>query len=123
MPGPQILQITRDLPKETMSFEPFIGIDGDGQESYDTPLSFEANRMEYDAATKEAEQFVVLPDGSRVRTPVTLYVQGDETNVPAQEDRVTLPDSRTMIVAERKTVAGLYFTPAEPDHYRLRLRL
>ena len=117
----RVLRTTRRLPKETLTFEPFESLDGQGMPDYGTPVEFEGNVLEYDASN--AEQFVVTKDGSRVRTPLTVYVEGDAPDVPNEQDRVTLSEGRTFIVAERKKVSGLTYSRSEPDHYRLRCRI
>lgn len=117
-----MLRTTGSLPTETLSYEPFEGVGSDGQSSYGDALSFEANVLEYDAAQfSQGAQFIVEDDGSRVRIPLTLYVQGTATNIPDEGDRVAR-DGRSFIVAERAPVSGLRHLPEAPDHYRLRCR-
>ena len=79
--------------------------------------------LEYDSAQfSRGAQYVILPDGSRVATPLTLYVRGTETDVPSEADRVTLSDDRAFIVMERVPVSGLRRARTAPDHYRLRCK-
>jgi hypothetical protein len=118
----QIMRTTQLLPKETVTLERVDGHDGQGLTTYESAVTFEANIVEYDTAALAGEagsQFVTNADGSMIRTPLSLYVQGDELEVPNEEDRVTV-DSKAYIVKERKLVHGLLYTRAEPDHYRLR---
>lgn len=118
--SPQVLRTTRRLPKETLSFEPFTGIDGQGASAYGPATSFAANVAEQGA--NRGREFVVMPDGSQVRTPYTIYVEGDYVGpVPSEQDRVTL-DGRRFIVAERTAPRGLDYGRDAVDHYRLRLR-
>lgn len=119
----QILRTTRRLPLETLELERYISMDGQGAPSYDTTVDIEANVVEYDAgATGKGAAFVTTRDGSQVHTPLTLYMRGDATVVPNEQDRITLADGRAFIVAEKKPVSGLRKRRTEPDHYRLRLR-
>ena len=120
---PQILSTTQLLPKETIGLERYNGLDGQGLPAYATSVDFSANVLEYDVASigsGRGAQFVTNSDGSITLTPLTLYVQGDESNVPNAEDRITLSDNRTFIVKEKITVHGLLYTRAQPDHFRLR---
>lgn len=120
----QVLRTIRRLPKETLSYEAFLGLDGQGKPNYDTPVSFDANVLDYDPATggqSQGHQFVNQGDGSKVRIPLTLYVAGDAANVPSEKDRVTSGAS-TFIVLERVTVSGLRYTRANPNHFRLRCK-
>jgi hypothetical protein len=119
----RILRTTQSLPKETLQWEPFDGYDGEGKPSYGSPLDFEANVLEYDPSGFSGRTFVTNADGSVTHVPLCLYIQGDEENVPNQEDRVTLGDDRTFIVVDKKIVHGLRYTHAQPDHYRLRCRI
>lgn len=121
---PRILRTTRRLPKETLQLERFLSLDAQGMPSYASPVDFQANVLEYDAAgtLRGGAEFVVMRDGSQVKVPLTLYVQGDEANVPAEEDRITR-GSAYFIAAERKPVSGLRYTAAQPDHYRVRCRV
>jgi hypothetical protein len=121
---PRILRTTRRLPKETLELEPFLTLDAQGMPSHGSPVEFEANVLEYDAAVgMKGAEFIIVRDGSRVETPLTLYVQGDATDVPAEQDRVIRGSGSKFIVAEKKTVSGLLYTAAQPDHYRLRCRV
>lgn len=108
------LRTTRKLPKETLSLEAFSGIDGQGKPSYDTAVSFEANVL-------WSDEFITTSDGSEVRVPLTLYVEGDETNVPAEQDHVEV-DGVTFTVLERTEPRGLWSARSTPGHYRLRCR-
>jgi hypothetical protein len=120
----QILRTIRRLPKETLEYEPFAGLDGQGSPSYDTPISFEANVLEYDptgSGSSRGHQFVNKADGSLIRTPLTLYVAGDAASVPAEQDRITV-DATNYIVMERAKVSGLRYSRNSPNHYRLRCR-
>lgn len=115
-----ILATTKALDKETLELEPFAGLDGQGLPSYSSPVEFDANVIERNMPSPGRE-FVVDTDGSRIDTPVTLYVEGDETNVPDEQDRVTI-DSEPYIVVERLTYRGLGMTRSQLDHIKLRLR-
>lgn len=120
---PRVLRTTRRLPREMVELDRFLGLDGQGAASYEGATAFRANVLEYDVGTGTGgSQFVVMPDGSEVLCPLTLYVQGDEPEVPTVEDRVRLTDGRCYIVAERKQVSGLRYGWDSPDHYRLRCR-
>jgi len=117
--SPRILQTTVHLPTETLTLEAFDGMDGQGVTDYGSPVEFAANVMEQ--AAGRGFEFLTLPDGSQVRTPFTLYVRGDESNAPREQDRVVI-DSRNYIVVERTAPRGLAYGRDEVDHYRLRVR-
>ena len=117
----RMLRTTRRLPTEVVQLERSTGLDGQGAPSYASAIEFDANVLEYDAA--RGEQFVILPDGSRVDTPLTLYIRGDETAVPDVADRITLVSGVQFIVMERTVVSGLRSSRSEPDHYRLRCKV
>jgi hypothetical protein len=123
--SPRVLRTTRRLPRETVDYQTRVGMDGQGRPSYGTVQSLEANVLEYDATRyHEGSQFIIARDGSRVMTPVTLYVPGtvDPEDVPPEESRITLGDGRQFIIAERVVVSGLRRARTQPDHYRLRCR-
>ena len=116
----QILQTTAELPREDFVFETKIGRDDDGAPQYDTALPFEANVEEYN------DQYVTMPDGSKVMTPLVLYVvaeiAGVAQAVPEREARVTRTSTgRMYIVMHRNVVTGLDYDTTEPDHFRLKL--
>jgi hypothetical protein len=120
--APQILETTQNLPKEALQLEREIGISAGGQTSYDSPLAFEANVVPYDTARRaRGSEFVVTRDGSEHRVAITLYVQGDETNVPNTGDRVTW-GGRRYIAIEKKVASGLEYTSTAPDHTRVGCR-
>jgi hypothetical protein len=120
----RMLRTTQALPTETWSFEAFTGTyDGQGMPDYDSPVSFEANVLEYASGGPGAE-FLEMPDGSKHRIPLTLYVRGDAANVPEEEDRLTRgSDAKAFICAEKKIVTGLWYERNQADHYRLALKL
>jgi hypothetical protein len=121
---PQILQTTRALPTETLSWEPFLGLSGTGAPSFDTARDLDANVVLYDTArigSGSADEYLIDRDGTRIEIAMTLYVQGDVAAVPVQGDRITR-SGIVYLVAERKDVAGLYYLPGQPDHFRLRCR-
>jgi hypothetical protein len=122
--SPRILRTTQRLPLLTLQYEVQTGVDGQGKPSYDSAVDLDANVVEYDAAQfGRGEQYVIADDGSRVETPLTLYVRGDSSVVPATKARVTLADDRRFIVMEVKPVAGLMRLHTEPDHYRVRCKV
>lgn len=116
----QVLMTTRRLERETVTLERFVSLDAQGVPTYATAVEFEANVVESDGAGKE---FVVDQHGSKVLTPLTLYVPGTASVVPAPADRVTLDDARQFIVAERTAPRALRARRDQVDHYRLRCRL
>ena len=117
----QLLRTTRALPVETLTWEVYNGIDGDGAPDFDTAVDLDANVVLYDTAGGGGEEYLINPDGTRIRISMTLYVQGDVAAVPNEGDRITR-SGRVHVVVERTDVAGLYFLPSQPDHYRLRCR-
>jgi hypothetical protein len=124
--SPQILRTTQRLPKETVEYEEPTGADAQGRTTYGTPAQFEANVVPYDTVVQanKGARYVTDKDGSIIVTPLTLYIEGDEPNVPYEECRITLADTpeKRWIVAERSAPSGLDYTRFEPDHYRLRCR-
>jgi hypothetical protein len=120
---PRMLRTTSALPTETLELERFAGLDGQGLPSYETEVEFEANVVEYDfrGARTGGREFAVDVDGSEVRTPLNLWIQGTASVVPDEQDRVTRGES-PFIVVEKKTVQGLRRLASEPDHYHLRCR-
>lgn len=114
--APQVLQTTRNLPKEALTLEREAGVSNAGVTSYASPLSFEANFVLYDTGARaRGSEFVTVRDGSQHKVAVSLVVQGDETNVPNEGDRITR-GGRKFIVVGKKIVSGLEYTDAEPDH-------
>jgi hypothetical protein len=118
----RILQVTRNLPREDLTYEPFLDNDGQGLPSYGTPVSFEANVLEY-SPSFEGAQFVTDRGGSKHRLAITLWIVGDAANVPQEEDRINRPSlEQTFIATEVNVVQGLWYTTAEADHYEIRCR-
>lgn len=121
--SPRVLRTTRRLPLEEVTYQPAEGLDGQGRPQYGTGAGFQANVLEYDAgAARDGSQFVVSREGSRIVTPLTLYLPGDALDVPNEGDRIVLYDGRAFIVAERRATSGLRHSRSTPDHYRLRCR-
>jgi hypothetical protein len=119
---PRMLRTTSALPTETLELERFAGLDGQGLPSYEAEVEFEANVVEYDfTGFGRGREFAVDVDGSEVRTPLNLWIQGTASVVPSEQDRVTRGGS-PFIVVEKKTVQGLRRLASEPDHYHLRCR-
>lgn len=117
-----MLRTTQALPREDLTYEPHEGNDGQGMPSYGTPVSFEANVVEYSPGV-EGRQFVTDITGSKHRWAITLWVMGDAEDVPDEEARINRPSrEQTFIATEVLTVSGLFFTAAEPDHYEIRCR-
>jgi hypothetical protein len=119
----QLLQVTQSLPTETLLYETPVTWDAQNLPTYAAPVSFAANVVEGDVVGQRGRgaQFINQRDGTQLHIPLTLYVRGDAPNVPDKEARITR-GGETFIVVERLTVAGLWHTAAEPDHYRLRCR-
>lgn len=115
----RVLRTTRRLPKEPVQWEAVTGADGQGMVAYADPVCVMANVVEYDAG--KGEQYIVMPDGSRVMVPLTLYLDGDTCGVPDKGDRITM-DGKPFIVEERKAVRGLRLQRGKNDHYRIRCR-
>lgn len=96
---------------EDVSVEVAGSFDGQGAPSYGSASTIKAR------AVREAEQ-VIGPDGSMIRTTLTLWVPTGESVTPAEGDRITY-NSETFIVAEQtqpKTLRG------SVTHTRLRCR-
>lgn len=120
--APQILETTRNLPLETLSLERALGVDTAGRTAYDSPVPFEANVLLYDTVSQSTgAAFVTSRDGTEHKVSMTLTVPGDETVVPNQGDRITRGGQR-FIAEDKKVVHGLEYTPAQPDHTRVRCR-
>lgn len=112
--------LKRVLALETVAYEPFTGVDGQGAPSYGSSVNTQANVEERSMGGRgEGARYVIGPDGSEVHVPLTLYIPGDEANVPSEQDRVTVSGS-TYIVMERTPIRGLRAARSAPDHYRLR---
>ena len=118
--SPQILRTTRLLPTETISWEAYQGLDGTGAPDFATAVDLDANVVPYDVLAG-GEEYVIGPDGTRIRIPLSLYFVGDAATVPVEGDRVTWSGT-AYIVVERTTVSGLFYTAAQPDHFELRCR-
>lgn len=96
---------------ETVAVEPFSGLDGQGAPSYGASQNIEAR------VVREDEQ-VIDADGDEIRTTLTLWVDADESPLPAEQDRVTV-DGTVYIGVSR--YEGKSFR-ADVTHVRLRCR-
>lgn len=112
--SPQVLRTTRRLQKEEVRLERFVELDGQGLPSYSAAVTILANVVRTD-------EFVIASDGSHIRTPLTLYVAGDERPLPNEQDRVTVGDE-TFIGVERTAPRGLTKSQDAVDHVRLKCR-
>lgn len=108
------MRLWRVADRETVSVEAYSGLDAQGKPSYNTEVEIEAH-------VRRSDSFVITSDGSEVKTPVTLYVEGDEAYLPDERDRVTV-DSETFIAMERKTRRRIITGRSTLDHIRLRCR-
>lgn len=104
--------LDRHLKLGTVGIEARTGVDGQGVPAYSTSVDFDVRAVRQ---TKE----VVGPDGSSIRTQLTLWVPFDaEVAFPDESDRVTF-DGTTFIVAEVKDVKD---SSARLHHRRCRCR-
>lgn len=121
--SPRVLRTTRSLPKETWELERFAGLDGQGKPSYASPVDFDADVVEGDpAARRDGNQYLTDTSGSRILVRRTLYIEGDEPNIPDEQDRVGPPGGTKFIVAEKSSYRGLRYARGEEDHFRVRVR-
>ena len=120
----RVLRTIKRLPKETVSWEAFSGLDGQGSPSYASPVELEAKVFPYDTTMRgQGERFVVMENGSRIETPLTLYIDGESESVPGEQDRITIDSDRSFIVVEKQVASRLDYSRFEPSHYRLRCRV
>jgi len=116
----RMLRTTRDLEKETWEREAFIGLDGQGLPSYDSPTDFRANVVDYSVpGRRDGNEFVVMRDGSQQKVVKTLYIEGEEANIPDEQDRVGPASGPSYIVGKRSDYRGLRRSRTENDHTRL----
>lgn len=115
----QVLGVLRRAPKETVSYEAFAGLDGQGMPSYDSSVDVTAHVREYSGAN--GEQYITTADGSQQRVTLTLWVEGDALLIPEEQGRITR-GGRSYIIMEKKSVSRLRNPASLPSHVRLRCR-
>lgn len=85
---------------ETVSIEPFDELDGQGAPSYDASQDIEA-LVKDDQTGRDDQGLVVDADGSEVRITLVLWVPGDESPLPNEQDRITRGGSKFIVLATR----------------------
>lgn len=106
------VRLARGEGVEVISLEQMLTVSKQGKPSYDSPIDLDARVVREDALVK-------LGNGSEVRTTVTLWLEGSQTPLPRNQDRITTADGLVGIVVEvlqRKRLDGSL------DHVRARLR-
>jgi len=100
---------------EDVTLEAYGGYDGQGLPSYGTAVSISAH-------VRRTDDFIITGSGSKMPTPVTLYVPPGQGTVPGEKDRVTLAEGGEWTVLEVTAPRRLgRARTAAPDHYRCRL--
>lgn len=117
---PRVLRTTRLLDKQAVLLERFTGRDAQGRPAYQGAVQILAHVVE--SGTHHTRAYIVAQDGTRIHTPLALYVEGDAPVLPDLRDRVTVEGTR-YIVAEVSRPRGLRRPRSQPDHVRARLRL
>lgn len=87
--------------KETVAYEPRTGTDGQGAPSYGSSVNTEARvheRAMGRVGDASGTEFVIGPDGTEVNVSLTLYILGDENNIPSERDRITLDGSKYIVM-------------------------
>lgn len=105
------MRALKRLTTVTVGVETFDSLDGQGSPSYAASQDIEAR------VVQEDEQ-VVGPDGSDVRTTLTVWAEASESPLPSEKDRLTY-SGNTYIGVER--YEGRNFKN-EITHVRLRCR-
>lgn len=103
----------RGLSVESLTLQRAGALDDVGRVTYD-PTS-----VTFDAHAVLEKRAVRLPDGSEVRSDLTIYVAPDEAVVPNERDRV-IRNSIDYIALEKTEPLDL--RSGEIDHYRIRCR-
>jgi len=103
--------LSRRVQLETVEIEVYAGRDGQGMASYDSAVEIEARVVREDAV-------VMISGGTEVKTVLTLWVPGDQSPLPGDQDRITY-ESEAYVVVDRKegkTLKGVI------DHVRAQCR-
>jgi hypothetical protein len=85
--------ISRLADTETVTVEVYAAYDGQGRPTFDSEVEILAHVRRTDA-------YVIAKDGSKVKTPLTLYVPPGQGLTPGEKDRITLSDGDVFTVAE-----------------------
>lgn len=88
---------TRRMATQEVGVDRFIDRDAQGKPEYQSHASI-------DARVVRKDEVVTRPDGSRIRTQFTVWVDGGEPYMPLHLDRLTvttLGEQHTVIVEER----------------------
>ena len=111
----RVMRTVRRVPKEVVSVEPFESISSRGVVTYGTAVDVSARVVRTD-------DYITASDGTKIRTPLVLYVVGDAEYLPREQDRVTV-DEESFVVAERRAPRRLGRTRDQIGHVRLACRL
>lgn len=76
------MRVLKRLTTETVGVEVFSGLDGQGSPSYQASQDIEAR------VVREDER-IVGSDGTDQKTTLTLWVEGSESPLPDEGDRIT----------------------------------
>ena len=101
---------------DAVDVEVRTGQDGQGAPSYDTPVEIDARVVEEEDVARNA-------DGVEVRTTLTVFVDPDQSVIPAEQDRLTWPagGADTFIVVARSRPRRILGDGAV-DHAMLKCR-
>jgi len=109
------MRVIKRVAKQEVEIEVYQGITsgGDGSVAYDSPQTIEGRFVEMTEVARSA-------DGEEVRTTLSGWVDGIESPLPAENDRITFPVSgRTYKVIEADTRRELD-AGAAVDHVKVK---
>lgn len=92
--------IARRAKKETVSVEPFSSLDGQGSPSYNASQDIDVFVIE-DQTGRGDHGLVVSAEGSEIRVSLVLWVPGDESPLPGEQDRITRSGDTFIVEATR----------------------
>ena len=106
--------IERLMSRETVTVEVYSGYDDEGAQSFAAGVTIEAGVIRSDS-------YIIDREGSRIATPLTLYVSPGQAVTPGEQDRITLSNGDVFSVAlvtEPRRIEAL--RSGSPDHTRCR---
>lgn len=112
----RVMRTVRKVPKETVVVRPFSAVSGKGVVTFGAAVNVEARVL------RDSRDYMTSTDGTKIRLPVILYVEGDADYLPKEKDRVEL-DGANLVVGTRTEPRRLGRTRDEIGHVRLACRL
>lgn len=111
--------LKRHATPEDIQVQQCTGLDGQGKPTYNAAVSIKGNVLRHVAVTR-SNNAVLMQPGDQVDVMATVWVDGEQSRLPAENDRITLADGSVGIVVDFKE--RRWIQSGIVDHVRVKLR-